>query len=57
LQATPEQVFYSFCIGEGIVPLNGTTNEDRMKLGVQVMNGRIGQLSTAEASAIRKMLQ
>ena len=57
LQAMPEQVFYGFCIREGIVPLNGTTNKDRMRLGVQVMNGQIGQLSTEEASAIRKLLQ
>ena len=56
LPLTPEQTFYQFCIQEGICPLNGTTDPNHMKLGVQVLQGKAGQLTDAEMQQIRKRL-
>ena len=56
LGITAEQTFYQYCIQEGITPLNGTTNEERMKLGVEVLQGRAGTLRDGERASIREIL-
>lgn len=56
LSLTPEQTFYQYCMQEGICPLNGTTNAEHMKLGVQVLQGNAGELTSAEVDEIRKQL-
>lgn len=56
LSLTPEQTFYQFCIQEGICALNGTTNPEHMQLGVQVAQGKAGQLTEKETQQIRKYL-
>jgi diketogulonate reductase-like aldo/keto reductase len=57
LNITKEQVFYQFCIQQGITPLNGTTNEERMKLGVAVLQGQVGELTQDEVASIGKLLE
>lgn len=56
LQITPEQCMYQFCLQEGITPLNGTTNEERMKLGVAVQNNRVGLLTDKEMQSVRSLM-
>lgn len=56
LSLTPEQVFYQFCIQEGIMPLNGTTDPEHMKLGVEVLQNKVGELTENEMQAIRSKL-
>lgn len=56
LNLTPEQVMYQFCVQEGITPLNGTTSNEHAALGVQVLNGEVGQLSPEETKKIQQAL-